>query len=65
MSGLNLSIYSDRYAAELAFINCLVAGGAGGLSACVIKNFIDIPYGNKAKKGGTKFNSKGRYDFST
>ena len=65
MSGLNLSIFGDRYDAELGYINCLVAGGAGGLSACIVKNLIDMPYEAKAKKGGTKFNCKGRYDYST
>jgi hypothetical protein len=46
-------------------VNCLVAGGAGGLSACIIKNVIDMDYLKKEKIGGTKFQTKGRYDYST
>ena len=49
-SGYNLHVYDQRYEAEMAYINCLVAGAAGGLSAFLMKKLIhkqklqEIPY---------------------
>lgn len=63
MSGLNLSAYSQRYEMELAFINCLVAGGTGGLSAVILKNLIDLGY--ISRQGKNKFSPKESHDYST
>lgn len=43
-SGYSLTVYRQRYQVELAYVNCLVAGGAGGISALVLKWIIDSKY---------------------
>jgi len=40
-SGFNLSVYSERFEVELAYMNCLIAGGFGGFAAFLFKNAID------------------------
>lgn len=64
-SGLSLSVYTQRYQCELAFLNCLVAGGCGGLGALGMKKALDMQYWAKYKSVGTKFKLKSRYDFNT
>ena len=51
-SGFSLSVYNQRYQVELAYVNCLVAGGAGGLSALLMKKAFDLKYWSKLKNMG-------------
>mmetsp|Transcript_36330 Transcript_36330/g.35219 ORF Transcript_36330/g.35219 Transcript_36330/m.35219 type:complete len:100 (+) Transcript_36330:760-1059(+) len=43
-SGFHLKVTSDRYQAELAYINCLAAGASGGLTALAFKKLLDIKF---------------------
>lgn len=47
---------------ELAYVNCLLAGGAGGLSSWLLKNVVDLKYARKSQDSTSKY--KTAYDFS-
>ena len=46
-SGYSLTVYRQRYQVELAFVNCLLAGGAGGVTALLLKQAIDSKFRRK------------------
>eukprot|EP00347_Sterkiella_histriomuscorum_P003745 403363109 len=50
---------------KVAFINCLVSGGFGGLAALLMKKVMDISYHSNQKKTKNKYVLKNSYDFST
>jgi ammonia channel protein AmtB len=62
-SGYSLTVYRQRYQVELAFVNCLLAGGAGGVSALLLKWLVDSKYFRKQKSEDSKM--KSTFDFST
>lgn len=62
-SGYSLTVYRQRYQVELAYINCLVAGGAGGISALVLKWAIDSKY--QSKQSAQSSQMKSTFDYST
>ncbi len=62
-SGYNLSVYLQRYQVELAYVNCLVAGGAGGMSAWLVKAVVDFKYSRKTADSASKY--KASFDYAT
>lgn len=46
-SGYNLTVYRQRYQVELAYVNCLLAGASGGLTAWILKALIDMKFWGK------------------
>lgn len=62
-SGYNLTVYRQRYQVELAYVNCLLAGGAGGVTALLLKWIIDSKFLKKQGSDSSKMNSA--YDYST
>jgi ammonia channel protein AmtB len=62
-SGYSLTVYRQRYQVELAYVNCLLAGGAGGISAFLLKSLIDTKYFRKqTQQSSTTITSN--FDFS-
>jgi ammonia channel protein AmtB len=62
-SGYSLTVYRQRYQVELAFVNCLLAGGAGGFTALLMKWAVDSKYNKKQKSNSSKMNSA--FDYTT
>lgn len=62
-SGYNLTVYRQRYQVELVYVNCLLAGASGGLSAWLLKAILDAKYISKNLDPKNKF--KAGYDYST
>jgi hypothetical protein len=62
-SGYNLTVYRQRYQVELAFVNCLLAGGSGGITALLLKWAVDSKFWGKQNSQSNKM--KSAYDFST
>ena len=65
-SGFDMHVYNNRYEVELGYINCLVAGGGGGLFALFLKKILDCKYWQKQKIVRDKRKSvKNPYDYGT
>jgi hypothetical protein len=62
-SGYNLTVYRQRYQVELAYVNCLLAGAAGGLASWILKTLLDAKFWGKF--GNQKNRYKNAYDYST
>jgi len=62
-SGYNLTVYRQRYQVELAYVNCLLAGGAGGISALLLKQAVDKKFTTKQNNLTSLMNAA--YDYST
>ena len=54
-SGFNMTVYRQRYQVELAYVNCLLAGASGGITAWSLKCVVDWKYKSKQNDATSKY----------